>query len=70
MAAGVVPSVRERANVPITADPALDANATFRSFAGTLAGREFVHKETAVSRTLTGAVANITYATAGGTGHT
>jgi hypothetical protein len=66
MAAGVVPSIRERANVPITADPALDANATFRSFARTLAEREFVHQETAVNRTLTGAVANITYATAGG----
>jgi len=65
MVAGVVPSVRELANVPI-ADPALDANATFQSFAQTLAGREYGHIETAVNRTLTGAAANITYATTGG----
>ena len=66
MVAGVVPSVRELANVPISADPALDANATFRSFARTLAAQEYSHTETAVNRTLTGAITNITYATAGG----
>ncbi|MDD4138260.1 MAG: hypothetical protein PHT99_10290 [Methanoregula sp.] len=66
MAAGLVPSVRELANVPVSADPALDANATFRSFGQVLAGEEFRHAETAVNRTLTGAVTNITYATANG----
>jgi hypothetical protein len=66
MAAGIVPSVRELANVPIIADPALDANATYRSFTRTLAGQEYGHKETTVNRTLTGAVANSTYALAGG----
>jgi hypothetical protein len=66
MAAGVVPSVRELANVPITADPALDANTTYQSYTRTLAKQEYYHKETAVNRTLTGAVANITYAKAGG----
>jgi hypothetical protein len=63
---GVVPYVRERANVPVTADPALDANATFRSFALTLAAQEYLHGETAVNRTLDGAMANITYATTSG----
>jgi hypothetical protein len=66
MATGAVPSVRELANAPITADPALDANATYRSFALRLAGQEYGHRETAVNRTLTGAVANITFAMAGG----
>ena len=66
MAAGIVPSIRELANVPVTADPALDANATYQSFARMLDGQEYSHKETVVNRTLTGAVANITYAMDGG----
>ncbi|MFA5269840.1 MAG: hypothetical protein WC379_17885 [Methanoregula sp.] len=66
MAAGAVPYVHELANVPITADSALDANVTYQSFARILAGQEYSHKESSVNRTLTGAVVNITYAMASG----
>jgi hypothetical protein len=66
MADGFVPSLRELANVPVTADPALDTNPTFQSFNRNLAGQAYIHKETLVRRTLSGAVANITYADAGG----
>jgi len=63
MQGGVVPSVRELANIAITADPTLDADTTFQSFAWILAEQKYGHKETTVNRTLTGAIANITYAT-------
>jgi hypothetical protein len=66
MQGGIVPSVREVANTAITADPALDADTRFQSFARTLAGQEYGHKETSINRTLTGAMANITYATSDG----
>ncbi|MDP3564633.1 MAG: hypothetical protein Q8R70_09105 [Methanoregula sp.] len=63
MQGGVVPSVREVSNAEITADPTLDADTTFQSFARTLAGQGYGHTETAVNRTLSGAMANITYTT-------
>ncbi|MFA4825598.1 MAG: hypothetical protein WC593_10635 [Methanoregula sp.] len=66
MQGGVVPSVREVANTAITADPALDADMTFQSFARTLAEQEYDHKETSINRTLSSAMANITYATSDG----
>jgi hypothetical protein len=66
MQAGSVPSLRELGNVPITADPALDANMTFQSFVRMLEGQDYRHQETTINRTVTGAVANITYATAAG----
>ncbi len=66
MQGGVVPSVHELANTVITPDPALDADTTFQSFARTLAAQEYKHMETSLNRTLTGAMANITYATPDG----
>jgi hypothetical protein len=60
---GAVPSVIERANAEITADPVLDTNATFESFTRTLAGQEYGYREVTVNRTLTGAMANISYTT-------
>jgi hypothetical protein len=58
---GTVPSVLEEANAAITADPVLDANTTFQSFARELAGWEYTYGEISINRTLTGAMANITY---------
>jgi len=66
MQGSVVPSVHELANTAITPDPALDADTTFQSFARTLAAQEYKHTETSLNRTLTGAMANITYATPDG----
>ncbi|MDO9324675.1 MAG: hypothetical protein Q7T80_06920 [Methanoregula sp.] len=63
MQGGVVPSVREASNAEITADPALVADTTFRSFNRTLKEQGYGHTETLINRTLTGTVANITYAT-------
>ena len=54
------------ANAEITADPALDTNTTFQTFARMLAGQDYDYNEIAINRTLTGAMANITYATAEG----
>ena len=61
MQEGVVLSVNEVANAAITADPALNANTTFRSIVGTLAKQEFGHRETRINRTLTGAIVNATF---------
>ncbi|MGB7788488.1 hypothetical protein [Methanoregula sp.] len=66
MQGGAVPSVLELANANITADPALDTNITFQSFTRTLAEQDYGYGEIAINRTLTGAMANITYASPDG----
>lgn len=63
MQGGAVPAVREASNAQITADPALVVNTTFQSFNRTLQEQGYWHAETLINRTLTGTVANITYAT-------
>ncbi|MFA6225992.1 MAG: hypothetical protein WC620_07435 [Methanoregula sp.] len=63
---GMVPSVREASNAEITADPALAVNTRFQSFNQTLQEQGYGHTETLINRTLTGTMANTTYATPDG----
>jgi hypothetical protein len=58
---GTVPSVLETSNRILSADPALDANTTFLSYTGTLAGGGYLPEETSINRSLLDATVTMTY---------
>ncbi|MCK9580118.1 MAG: hypothetical protein M0Q92_06660 [Methanoregula sp.] len=63
MHAGIIPSISESSNADIATDPSLGANTTFLYFSRTLRDHGYSHSGTAINRTLTGAIVNITYVT-------